>query len=114
MATDGPQDVQADIDEIRDAPARRRRVSRRRKGWGEDRRARKSRKTVGCWSISFAFPADASVPIIFKNYTTIGEFLPDAVGGSEIATLAGGLAFGDKFFDFCIAQASAFDGVAEF
>jgi hypothetical protein len=60
-----------------------------------DRPGRKFWESVGCCCASFAFPADASVPIIFKNYTTIGEFLADAIGGSEVAAFAGGLAVGD-------------------
>src|SRR4029077_6200617 len=67
----------------------------------------------GCNCDSFAFPADASVPTIFKNYTTFGEFLTDAVGGSEVAALAGGLAFGDEFFDFGIAQTAAVAAITE-
>ena len=41
---------------------------------------------------------------IFENYTTFGEFLADAIGGGEVAALAGGLAFGDEFFDFGVAR----------
>src|SRR5947209_1255905 len=66
----------------------------------------------GYWLFSFAFPADAAVPTIFENYTTIGEFLTDAIGGSEVAAFAGGLAVRDQLFDICVAE-GAFVGIAE-
>src|ERR1700732_2871872 len=52
----------------------------RRRGLDGDRTGRKFLGTVGCCCDSFAFPADASVPTIFKNYTMIGEFLTDGIG----------------------------------
>ena len=41
-----------------------------------------------------------------------GEFLTDTIGGSEVATFAGGLAVGDEFFDIGVAE-GAFFAVAE-
>src|SRR5216683_2841914 len=87
-----------------DVLALRGRLNLRRRGLAGDRPGRKFWGIDGCYCASFAFPADASVLIIFENYTTIGEFLADAIGGSEVAALAGRLAFGDQFFDFGIAQ----------
>src|SRR6266478_2831085 len=85
-------------------PALRGRLNLRRRGLAGDRPGRKFWGTDGCCCASFASPADASVPIIFENYTTFGEFLADAIGGSEVAALAGCVALGDAFFDFGIAQ----------
>src|SRR5229473_6948519 len=85
-------------------PAVRGRLNLRRRGLAGDRPGRKFCGACGCSCDSFAFPADASVPTIFKNYTTIGEFLADAVGGGEVAALAGGVALGDALFDFGVAQ----------
>src|SRR5271157_3356796 len=51
-------------------------------------------------STSFAFPADAAVLSIFQKYTTLSEFLADAIAGGKIAPLPRRLAFGDKLFDF--------------
>src|SRR5258708_40223579 len=67
----------------------------RRRGWAVGRPGRKFCGARGCSCDSFAFPADASVLVIFKNYPMFGEFLADAIGGSEVAALAGGLAVGD-------------------
>jgi len=88
------------------------RLNLRRRGLAGDRPGRKFRGTDGCYCVSFAFPADASVLIIFKNYTTIGEFLTDAIGRSKVAAFTGGVAFGDKFFNFGIAESVGVLGVA--
>src|SRR5713101_2266452 len=82
----------------------RRTSANERRGLAGDRPGRKFCGACGCSCDSFAFPADASVPTIFKNYTTIGEFLADAVGGGEIAAFARSVALGDAFFDFRVAQ----------
>src|ERR1700686_4503519 len=37
-----------------------------------------------------------------------GEFLADAIGGSEVAAFAGGLAVGDQFFDIGVAESAFF------
>src|SRR6202171_620448 len=89
-------------------PAVRGGLNLRRRGWAEDRPGRKFCGARGCNCDSFAFPADASVPIIFKNYTTIGEFLADAIGGSEVAAFAGGVTVGDEFFDFVVTECALF------
>src|SRR5258708_20575728 len=94
-------------------PAVRGRLNLRRRGLAGDRPGRKFCGVRGCSCDSFAFPADASVPAIFKNYTTFGEFLADAVGGGEVAALAGGVALGDAFFDFGVAQGVGFLVVAQ-
>src|SRR6202158_3978685 len=83
-------------------PAVRGGLNLRRSGWAEDRPGRKFCGARGCNCDSFAFPADASVPIIFKNYTTIGEFLADAIGGSEVAAFAGGVTGGAGFLDLSV------------
>src|SRR5258707_15405975 len=85
-------------------PAVRGGLNLRRRGLGVGRPGRKFWGARGCSCDSFAFPADASVPVIFKNYTTFGEFLADAIGGSKVAALAGSVAFGDAFFDFGVAK----------
>src|SRR5260370_11601508 len=77
-------------------PAVRGRLNLRRRGLAGDRPGRKFRGTDGCYCVSFAFPADASVLIIFKNYTTIGEFLADAIGGSKSPVFTGARAFGAR------------------
>src|ERR1700682_688846 len=89
-------------------PAVRGGLNLRRRGWAEDRPGRKFCGARGCNCDSFAFPADASVPIIFKNYTTIGEFLADAIGGSEVAAFAGGVTVGDELFDFVVTECALF------
>src|SRR5271157_3694404 len=64
-------------------------------------------------STSFAFPADAAVLGIFQKYTTLGEFLADAIAGRKIAALARGLALGDEFLDRCVAQPAGGIGIAK-
>src|SRR6202790_4902997 len=71
------------------------RLNLRRRGLAGGRPGRKFCGARGYNCDSFAFPADASVPTIFKNYTTFREFLADTVGGCEVAALAGVLAFGN-------------------
>src|SRR5882762_6934261 len=71
------------------------RLNLRRRGLAGGRPGRKFVGARGCWRFSFAFPADASVLTIFEDYTMIGEFLTDAIGGSEVAAFAGGLAVRD-------------------
>src|SRR5229473_3458139 len=80
------------------------RLNLRRRGLAADRPGRKFCGARGCSCDSFAFPADASVLIIFKNYTTIREFLADAIRGGEVAALTGGVAVGDAFFNFGVAE----------
>jgi len=41
----------------------------------------------GCFVVSFAFPADASVLAIFKNYITFRQFFADFVALGEVAPL---------------------------
>src|SRR5713101_4385373 len=82
----------------------RRTSANERRGLAGDRPGRKFCGARGCSCDSFAFPADASVPAIFKNYTTIGEFLADAIRGGEVAALTGGVAVGDAFFNFGVAE----------
>src|SRR5260370_41870397 len=81
------------------APALRGRLNLRRRGLAADRPGRKFCGARGCSCDSFAFPADASVPAIFKNYTTIDELLADAIRGGEVRALTGGLAGGYALFD---------------
>src|SRR5260370_28270317 len=88
------------------------RLNLRRRGLAGGRPGRKFCGARGCSCDSFAFPADASVLIIFENYTTIGEFLADAVGGGEVSALAGGLAGGYEVFDFGVAEGGAFGCIA--
>src|ERR1700736_2474481 len=85
-------------------PAVRGRLNLRRRGLAVGRPGRKFCGARGYSCDSFAFPTDASVPTIFKNYTTFREFLADAVGRSEVPALASGIAFGDEFFDLGVAQ----------
>src|ERR1700682_2374556 len=80
------------------------RLNLRRRGLAGGRPGRKFCGARGYNCDSFAFPADASVPTIFQNYTTFREFLADAVGRSEVPALASGIAFGDEFFDLGVAQ----------
>src|ERR1700676_483283 len=75
--------------------ALRGRLNLRRRGLAGGRPGRKFVGARGCWRFSFAFPADASVLAIFKNYTMFGQFLADAIGGSEVAALAGGVTLGN-------------------
>src|SRR5271165_6087395 len=71
----------------------------RRRGWGAVRRAN-NRWGIGVNDgASFAFPADAAVLCIFKDYTTFRKLFADAVGGREVALLACGLTLGDQRFD---------------
>src|SRR5260221_10850115 len=67
----------------------------RRRVWAVVRPGMKFCGARGCSCDSFGFPADPSVLAIFENYSMFGEFLADAIGGSEVAALAGGLAVGD-------------------
>src|SRR5271157_5229031 len=64
-------------------------------------------------STSFAFPSDAAVLGIFQKYTTLGEFLADAIAGRKIAPLARGLAFGHKLLDFRVVHAAGCIGIAQ-
>src|SRR5437868_15330938 len=50
--------------------AGRRKLNLRRRGLAVDRPGRKFEGTGGDCGLAFAFPADAAVPIIFKDYTT--------------------------------------------
>ena len=77
------------------ALALRGRLNLRRRGLAGGRPERKFVGARGYWRFSFAFPADASVLAIFKNYTMFGEFLADAIGGSEVAAFAGGVTVGN-------------------
>src|SRR5712664_4120061 len=95
-----------------DVLALRGRLNLRRRGLAGDRPGRKFWGARGCSCDSFAFPADASVLIIFENYTTIGEFLADAIGRSEVAAFTGGVAFRDSFFDFGVTERVGVLGVA--
>ena len=62
-------------------------VLRREKlAWAADR----------CAGGSFAFPADASVLIVFENYTTIRQLLADFVAPSEVPPLPGDLPLRDQ------------------
>jgi hypothetical protein len=82
-------------------------VSQRRKDWGEFRQAKNcSEKVGGCRS--FAFPADAAVLRVFKDYTTIRQCFTDAVGGGKVARLPGSLALGDEFLDLRVIGARRF------
>ena len=65
----------------------------------------------GGWS--FAFPADAAVPRIFNDYTTIGKLFADAIAGREVPAGASSVAFGDKFFHFFVAQRAFCGGNAK-
>src|ERR1700687_1504711 len=53
---------------------------------------------------SFAFPAYAAVANIFKKYTTVGEFLAEAIRGGKVPSQPGRLAFLDQFFNFFVAK----------
>src|ERR1700722_16068845 len=86
-------------------------VNLRRKDWGEFRPAKNWWGRVGSrWS--FAFPADAAVSRIFKNYTTFIKLFTDAIGGCKIACLTRPLPFGDQFFDVGIPGGAVFLAVA--
>src|ERR1700680_379608 len=95
-------------------PAVRGRLNLRRRGLAVGRPGRKFCEARGYSCDSFAFPTDASVPTIFKNYTTFREFLADAVGGSEVASLASGVAFSDEFVDFAVTQLAELGSVIVF
>src|SRR5256885_3344512 len=82
-------------------------INRRRRGWVELRRVR--RRCVGDGGLSFAFPADAAVPRIFNDYTTISKLFADAIAGGEVSAGASSVALGDEFFHVFVAQ-SAFCG----
>src|SRR5258706_8463847 len=86
-------------------------INRRRRGWGELRRAR--RRCVGDGGWSFAFPADAAVPRIFNGYTTIGKLFADAIAGGEVSAGASGVAFGDQLFHVFVAQRAFCGGNAK-
>src|SRR5256885_7250767 len=75
-------------------------INRRRRGWVELRRAR--RRCVGDGGWSFAFPADAAVPRIFDDYTTIGKLFADAIAGGEVSAAARGGALGGEVFHLLV------------
>src|SRR5215469_3701054 len=98
-------------------------VSQRRRGWDARQPARSSRGTSSTTHFermkrcgrcnSFSFPADATVPGIFNQYTTISELLADAVGSSKVAALARIFAFGKLCFDFTVRKLAALVVIAE-
>src|SRR5271168_2188514 len=93
----------------RAAPCQRRGLNLRRRGWDGVRPGSSSPGIVGVVRCSFAFPADASVPRVLDQYTTIREFFADAIGGGKIALFARGLPLFDQFFHLFVAD-FVFDG----
>lgn len=76
-------------------PARKEEVSRRRRGLDGALPEKNGRGSDRDLRVSFAFPTDAAVSRVFYDYTTIREFLPDAIGGGKVAALADRLPFRD-------------------
>ena len=68
---------------------------------------------MGDGGLSFAFPADAAVPRIFNDYTTIGKLFADAIAGREVPAGASSVALGDEFFHVVVAQRAFCDGDAK-
>jgi hypothetical protein len=71
----------------------------RRRGSDAVRREKPEWVAGGYLLVSFAFPADASVLTIFKNYTTFRQFFADFVALGKIAPLPRSLPFRDFRFD---------------
>src|ERR1700675_5193651 len=76
------------------------------------------RQVKNCWGRvgshwSFAFPADAAVSRIFKNYTTFRERFADAIGGWKVSCLTRHLPFRDQFFDLGIRSVALFLAIAQ-
>src|SRR5256885_10768394 len=86
-------------------------INRRRRGWVELRRAR--RRCVGDGGLSSAFPADAAVPRIFNDYTTIGKLFADAIAGGEVSAGASSASVGDEVFHHLVAQRAFCGGTAK-
>ncbi len=87
-------------------------VNLRRRDSGEFRQAKNCWGRVGNYS-SFAFPADATVSRIFKDYTTFIELFADAIGGCEVACLTRHLPFRDQFFDLSISGVAVFLAITQ-
>src|SRR5215469_11163352 len=89
---------------LRAAPCQGSGLSLRRRGWDVLRRARELYDSDGLLPGSFAFPADASVPRILQNYTTIRKLFADAVGLRKVAPLPRRLPLRHQFFDVRVAR----------
>jgi hypothetical protein len=77
-----------------------RKLNLRRRDWGATRKEKLDQVAGEGLHFSFAFPADAAVLAIFKDYTTFGEFLADFVAFGEVAPLPRCLSLGHFHFDF--------------
>jgi len=67
-------------------------------------RATATRSCLRKWKYFICVSSGRCRPWHLQKYTTLGEFLADAIAGGKIAALARGLALGDKFFDRRVAS----------
>src|SRR5439155_27180597 len=85
----------------------------RRRGSDAVRKEKLARPAGAILSVSFAFPADASVLTIFQNYTIFGQFFAYFVTLCEIPPLPRRLTFSDFRFHISVAEPAARRAVAQ-